>query len=240
MISQSHNAEKFNQVINHESVRSLVSETPDTLDASNVVSDTRNVLLEAPSGFFLFHWHEPGTYEVHTQFLPEGRGKNAFLAAQEAAHFMFTKTDCVEILTKVPVENVAAKQLTTAMGFTQLFTGSKWKGKPVEFFRLGIEEWMATAPRLVERGEWFHHELSRQGAEADHEDDSVHDRYVGAAVEMILAGQAGKGVVYYNRWARFYGYETIACVSETPLVIDIRTAKLAVGNGSFEVIETCQ
>lgn len=240
MVVRSNDVTKFNAVINHPSVHPWVSKTEQELDASDVIADRRNILLEAPHGFFIFHFHEPGTYEVHTQFLPEGRGKNAFISAKEASHYMFTKTDCVEILTKVPVENVAAKKLTTAMGFTQLFTGSKWKEKPVEFFRLGIEEWMANAPRLVEKGDWFHHELLRQGAEADHEDDPVHDRYVGAAVEMILAGQVGKGIVYYNRWARFYGYETIQCVSETPLVIDIRTAKLAVGNGSFEVIETCQ
>lgn len=239
LITRSFDAVGFNQVINHPSINQWVTQNSEILDSTSVIEDKRNILLEANHGFFLFHFHEPGTYEVHTQFLPEGRGSNAFVCSQEAAHYMFTKTDCVEILTKVPIENTAAKKLTMAMGFAYLFTGSQWKGKPMEFYRLGIEEWAAKAPGLVEKGKWFHDELERQGEKADHADDPLHDRYAGAAVEMILAGQVSKGIVYYNRWARFYGYETISCISENPTVIDIKTSLIKVGTDSFEV-ESCR
>lgn len=240
-LSRSFDSAWFNQLLNHPSVHCWVAGDLENLDATALIGDERNILLRADKGGFLFHFHEPGTYEVHTQFLPEGRG--VLELAKQAAHYLFTKTDCVEILTRVPVGHAAAKKLTLAMGFTKLFTGSKWKlhGEtvPVEFYRLGIEEWIANAEGLVERGEWFHKELERLGAEAEHEDDVVHDRYVGAAVEMILNGQVGKGVAYYNRWAKFYGYDLIACVSRDPLIIDIRTARLKVANDSFEVMQ-CQ
>lgn len=212
MVSRSNDVSRLNAVINHPSVHPWVSKTEQELDASDVIADRRNILLEAPHGFFLFHFHEPGTYEVHTQFLPEGRGKNAFICAQEAAHYMFTKTDCVEILTKVQIENVAAKKLTEAVGFTYLFTGSEWRGKPMNFFRLGIEDWIATAPGLVEKGKQFSERTPNCC-----KNDSVFHRYLGASLEMTASGQVSKGNCYYNRWAKFYGcesFEVMTCQQE--------------------------
>lgn len=212
MVARSNDVSRLNAVINHPSVHPWVSKTEQELDASDVIADRRNILLEAPHGFFLFHFHEPGTYEVHTQFLPEGRGKNAFISAKEAAHYMFTKTDCVEILTKVQVENVAAKKLTEAVGFTYLFTGSEWRGKPMNFFRLGIEDWIATAQGLVEKGKQFSERTPNRC-----KNDSVFHRYLGASLEMVTSGQVSKGICYYNRWAKFYGcesFEVMTCQQE--------------------------
>mgnify|MGYP003654839164 CR=1 FL=1 len=43
----------------------------------------------------------------------------------------------------------------------------------------------------------------------DHEDDAVHDRYVGAAISMIRCGNADKAETVYNKWALMAGYAPI-------------------------------
>jgi hypothetical protein len=73
--------------------------------------------------------------------------------------------------------------------------------------------------------------------EENHPQDDAHDRYVGACVETIYGGQPEKAVILYNRWARFAGYQPIALVSKSPLLIDIGTAILQVINESFQVVQ---
>ena len=71
----------------------------------------------------------------------------------------------------------------------------------------------------------------------NHPNEECHDRYVGACVSMVLAGQPEKAVVLYNRWARFSGYAPITLVSRSPILIDIKTALLLVENDNFKVIQ---
>lgn len=71
--------------------------------------------LEFDHGGFFFHRLGDGVYEVHTLFLPKSR--NAYQAAQAAAHYLFCATDCTRIVTKVPADNVPAWKLTEKMRF---------------------------------------------------------------------------------------------------------------------------
>jgi hypothetical protein len=103
-----------------------------------------------------------------------------------------------------------------------------------------LQDWLRTAPGLEEKGAWFHDrieaEFARLGVpDLAHPDDPVHDRYVGAACEMLAGGQPIKALSVYNRFATFGGYEPARLVSLDPLHIDIGNAVLAVADGDFTV-----
>jgi hypothetical protein len=55
-------------------------------------------------------------------------------------------------------------------------------------------------------------------------------------MRMIRAGNAEKGVEFYNRWARFAGYALIFAVSLQPVVIDVVDAVVGLGPEGMEVL----
>lgn len=208
-------------------------------------SGRNNVILAVEGGCMLFHCQELGLYEIHTNFLPKPyRGKYAYDAIQEMFRWMFTRTDCTELLTRVPRVNKAADAMTRRCHFSPLFSREKiWPTAdgPVgmDFWSLNYEEWVKWAPTLVESGRYFHDRLDleyeRLGNSAhEHPEEEAHDRIVGAAFETILGGQPKKAVDIYNRYARFAGYGQIAL---TPPVIDIGEARLLINKPEFRVIE---
>lgn len=84
-------ATRINAVINHDAVRPRVTMPGQgALDLSDVVADPGNVVLmtEDGSGGIVFHRHEPGIYEAHTQFLPEARGREALAAVKAMIAYM--------------------------------------------------------------------------------------------------------------------------------------------------------
>lgn len=250
MIRRHTTADSLNEVVNDPSVwRWVHGAAEGRLDLSAVVADPANVLLMGEHGGVLFVRHQPGLYEAHTQVLPAGRGSWAIRMVRAALHWMFTHTDAVEIMTRVPKGNLGARALAKAIGGTLEFTspiGWMMDGVivPAGIYSLKIQDWMRSAGGLEERGHWFHDHLeaeySRLGKiEASHPDDDNHDRYVGAAVEMILGGQPDKGVIFYNRWAVMAGYAPVSIVTRSPLTIDIRDALICVGGEDFWVM-SCQ
>lgn len=190
--------------------------------------------------------HQQGLYEAHTTILPEARGKQGLEIVREALSWMFMQTDAVEIFTRCPQGNIAAKALARAIKGEYQFTNANgWTyGKEIvsaDIYNLTIQRWMQTAPWLEDAGEWFHNRLTDEYASAGkteevHPDDPIHDRYVGAAVGMILAGQFHKAVIFYNRWAVMAGYQPIKIVTTNPLIIDIRDCMLCIRDGTFWVI----
>jgi hypothetical protein len=46
-------------------------------------------------------------------------------------------------------------------------------------------------------------------------------KLAGLTFEMIYAGQPEKGIIVYNRWARFAGFAPMALVAKDPLIIDL-------------------
>ncbi len=214
------------------------------IDLSPLLVDHGNVLLMAEGGGILFNWHEasPGggafLYEVHTNFLKPYRGRHAIRVSRNAYRWMFTHTDCMALLTKVPAFNKAADWFCGFVGATKEFERkAAWPTKdgPVDlaFWALRYDDWVRKCPEVVESGRKFHALLDEEFARLDktepnHADDECHDRHVGACVEMIYGGQPDKGIILYNRWARFAGYAEIGMVSRSPLVLDIGTALLQI------------
>lgn len=224
--------------MNDATVRPFIGPGPGILDIGPFLADPRNVALATEHGCFLCHWHSPGVYEAHTQFLPAGRGRHALEAAFSASRWMFTRTDCMELLTKVPHSNPRARWLAERIGFRAAFERNVEGLGQTTFFHFLYQDWAAKAPGMQERGEWFHARLEAlRGSPPGHEHDPAHDRYVGIAAETILAGQVAKGVVLYNRWARFAGYHPATVVCESPLILDIGDGLIRVEGNDFVIQE---
>jgi hypothetical protein len=236
MIRRTMDAAFLNGVANHPDVRPWLEGPVGPLDLSPLLDDARNHALVNDCGGFVYLFQEPGLYEVHSLLLPEGRAGSS-AAAMDGLRHMFTRTDCVEVQTRVPEANKAALGLTRAMGFARLFD------RPGNgYWSLTLDRWRARDPELAAHGERFHVMLEIAKAATGstlptHDDDEAHDRAAGASLLMAEAGQVAKAVRTYNRWARFAGYQSIEMRSDS--VIDARDALLGVSGGIVEVLK-CQ
>lgn len=199
-------------------------------------------------GGIVFVWHEPGVYEVHTNFLPSRRGRFAVSASLAAYRWMFTRTDCMILQTRVPAFNAAAERFCALVGATREFERKAvWPTKdgPVgmSFWTLRYEDWLRQTPSIARSGEEFHGKLSEEFArhgvdDPHHADEFCHDLNVGAAAEMIYGGQPIKAAILYNRWAKFAGYGSISIITTNPpIVVDIGDAVLQVADGTFKVVK---
>ena len=196
-------------------------------------------------GGCIFVQQQGGIYEAHTVVLPQGRGEWAVTTVREALHWMFTRTDAIEIWTRCPKGNLGARALARAIGGQEEMTVRNGWVKdneiiPAAIFSLHIQNWMKSAPNLESVGHWFHEQLKEEYKlkgfnEQIHPDDNVHDRYVGGVVEMIRNGQPNKGIIFYNRFAAMAGYEPIKLISTDPVTVDIRDAVLELHGRNFFV-----
>lgn len=235
-------ATHLNMVANDPEVRPHIG-GEGQLDLSDVLADPRNVALQNEHGGVVFLKQEDGRYELHTMFLRSGRGRQILEFASTSFRYMFTATDCTEIVTRVPEPNKAADSAARRTGFRPIFERrAAWAdGSAVRYFWLPFEDWRAQDDTLVAEGHAFH-ELVEQakrekGSELPtHPDDEAHDRAAGAAFLMAKAGQPRKAVSTYNRWASLAGYAPLALLSESPPIIDIQDAVLGLRNGALEVL----
>lgn len=236
----------LNQIANDDSVRPWIcGQIEGKLDLTALVSDPNNYLLMGEHGGVFYHCLQPGLYEAHTQVLPEGRGRWTVAMVKKSLHWMFTKTDAVELLTRVPEGNTPALALTKRIGGEFEFTrpaGWFMNGRlvPTDIYSLNIQRWMRDADGLEIRGRWVDNkikkELRRQDKTVTFIHDQSHDRYAGAAFDMILSGQIGKGMALYNRWASVAGYASAKVISAAPLTIDFRGVMLVFRENDFWVI----
>ena len=247
MLEVQRDARKLNLILAHPDIHAWVAPRSDTaLDMAEAIADPRVICLLGKHGGVLFHQHQPGLYEAHTQILPEGRGAWGLDCVRACLMWMFTRADAMEIITRCPKGNLAATALARAVGGTRILTNANGWIKdgvpiPADYYSLKVEDWMRLAPGLEERGAWFHERLEAELATFDraphrHPDDTVHDRYVGAACEMFFGGQPAKARVLYNRFAVMAGYLPLEIVNMSPLAVDISSALLVMGDGDFRVV----
>lgn len=249
LVSRSFDVAMANAIINDPSVFPLVAMgTTEPLDLAPLIADHRNVLLEAEGGFVLFCHDEPGIYQVHTAFLQNHRGKHAIVASLEAYRWMFTHTECMILLTMIPVFNRAAALSARIVGFAPDFERAAFWPKdgelgPTKFYSLHYRDWLKRdSEYLTAAGRQFHAELDAEyerlgRAPHAHPDEACHDLAAGACAETIYGGQPEKAALLYNRWARFAGYGQISVLSRSPLVIDIGEAVLMIGERGFRVVK---
>ncbi len=247
MLKRTLDAQHVNRVLNHPEVRPGLGGS-DPLDATDLLNNPANIALFNELGGFIFTPLDADLYEVHTQFVPEGRGPELVATTLEALRWVFTRTPAMQIVTKCPKSNPGALGLARAIGGTQLFErDSAWTAPDgsltgVTYKGLTFDAWKRKDPVIASWGHLFHEALDlakvNAGSElAIHPDDEAHDRAVGASYLMIQANNPRKAVWTYNRWALIAGYQTIEIVSESPLVIDVRDALVTLENGSMEVLQ---
>lgn len=240
-------ASRLNLIVNHPDIYPWVRGfQKDTLDLTSAFAQGDKLCLLGKYGGVLFHRMQPGLYEAHTQILPEGRGAWALDCVRACLMWLFTRTDAMEVMTRCPDGNLPAKALARAIGGRLQFNNPQgWVRDdnlvPADIYSLTIQDWTRTAEALPDRGRWFHKrldaELARLGTpEVAHPYDANHDRYVGAACEMILGGQPLKAECLYNRFAVMGGYAPLRLTSLLPLQFDIGTALLEVRDGDFSVV----
>jgi hypothetical protein len=234
-------ASAINLILNHPDVFEQVSAFGiESIDLGPLVDDVRNVLLMCEGGGIFFNQHEPGIYEVHTNFLKGFRGRHAILASLAAYRWMFTHTDCMVLLTRVPAFNRAAEWFCHQVGATKEFERAAiWKAKDgglydMSFWALRYDDWIRQTPDLMRSAREYrarldqeyerHFGVSREAKPAE----ECHDLHVGAAIEMIYGGHPEKAVVLKNRWGRFSGYGLMAMLSREPLIIDTGEAVLQI------------
>lgn len=224
-VERTFSASEINAVVNHPDVRPFVGRPSEgDIDLASIVADKRNIVLMAEGGGLVLHWHEPGVYEVHTQFVPEVRGKKVLTATRDMQHYMFARTDCIDIQTKVPGHNPAATALTKRVGGTYRFHANG-----AAHYGLTIEDWGADA--------LAHDQISAQFLTSLLCDaEPVRKRALGIAFEMMAFGQIGKGVAWYNRIARHAEFPLLNVIAENPLVFDLGEGLVALRNNEPEVI----
>jgi hypothetical protein len=221
-IGRERHATRLNRIANHPDVRPFVAGPLEgDLDFTDVIRNDANILLMSQHGGILFTPVIDAVYEAHTLVLPEGRGEWAADMVRAALHWMFTRTGCLEVMTKCPKGNLAATTLTRSMGLRPAYwTAPQWplRGEivPCHVHTLTIQEWMVKAPGLIDRGQWADNILKRSSLTITGTEDDSALRYLGLFLEMFLNGQMPKGAILFNRWAGLAGYAPCEIVSEHP------------------------
>jgi len=231
-IGRERHAKRLNHVVNDPSVLPFVKgDIHPPIDLSPAVANPDNVLLMGQYGGVFYEMLQPGIYEAHTQVLPEGRGEWTALMVRATLHWMFCRTDALEIVTKIPKGNYPARILTKSMGLTHAFTipeGFHYKGRqvPVDVYAERVQDWFATAPGLEERGRWLADITGGTFANT-----ASGFRYLGMAGEMLLGRQPEKALAFYNRWAALARRPPLALCSVNPLAVEIEGSIVVVRGG---------
>lgn len=122
----------------------------DPVDCTWALGQPDRYFLFGPYGGQVYHLVGPETYEVHSAYLPEARGRLALATTRASLKWMFTRTDATEILTRVPQGNLPAKALARACGLRQTTTlpdGWTRNGKtiPCDVMSLTLQAWKTRA-----------------------------------------------------------------------------------------------
>jgi len=229
----------LNAVANDPEVRPFLGGNEE-IDLSIVAADPTNFVLIGDRGGFVLTPVSAGQYEVHSLFLPNS-GTKPVSCMKAAQDWMFTRTDCTAIWSKVPKSNRAAKGLALIGKLGCVFERDHQMFGPCEFVELSLMRWAMNCAALESHGERFHTFLEQakaeQGSELPkHPHDPAHERAVGASLLMIERGQAVKGVAFYNLWAGVAGYQQIALLGLSPVVIDAGDAVVGLGENGMEIL----
>lgn len=228
-------------VANHPEVRPWLG-GKGALDLRQLIASPDNIALQCETGGIVFDRIAEMTVEAHSMFLPEGRGEIAANFLKEALRYIFTATDCFEVLTRVPDGNKAADGFARMAGVREIYRlehDPKLGGNAVSVRSLNLDRWRAMDEQCLREGLAFHKLLEASGEHDGHPDEEAHDRAVGASIMMFRAGNTTKAVWAYNRWAALAGYEPVSLVSSSPVIVSMGKTSMAMLDGRIEVMQ-CQ
>jgi len=107
----------FERVVHHPEVKPYLSLGQEIPNLAPYITDPRNYCYMNEFGGFLLVNSGPDEYDVHTAFLPEGRGPHLVELAISVRDRMFQENGAVVLRTFVEHGNVAARRLAKAAGF---------------------------------------------------------------------------------------------------------------------------
>jgi hypothetical protein len=166
---------------------------------------------------------------LHSAVKPESRGRVAHSLASEAALDVFTCTGCTEIVTWHKDDQPHARP-PKSFGFRRWFSAPKRiDGDDGTWWRLDVADWIARSKACRKEGERVHSAIHAAG-ELDHEDDPVHDAFVGFVGLCAQRGRLSQGVSVYNYWAALAGYQQVAAVGSNTVQWDGATVSLRPDN----------
>jgi hypothetical protein len=141
-MTPSRDAAFLNRVVNDATVfrGATLGILTDPVDMTPLLADERNLFLANEHGGFLLIDKGSGIYEIHTQFLPEGRGKSAIVAGRDAMKYMFSETPARALMTFCPLDNPQSAFLARACGMKRFKTVTE----------LGVKGDMYT----ITKGDW--------------------------------------------------------------------------------------
>lgn len=114
-LNRVYDAALFEHVLQHPDVLPWVSLGHDIGDIELILSNPENVCLMNDHGGFLFYKTGEGDYEVHTAFVPEGRGAHLVDLTAQAARYM-AGMGARRIFTFVDDKNTPARRLAEKAG----------------------------------------------------------------------------------------------------------------------------
>lgn len=161
---------------------------------------------------------------------------------RDSLSYMFTATDALELCTICPDGNEAASKWADAWGWRQQFRRENCfdlidERVGASFRALDYATWVTSDPANIALGDVFH-TAAREVGLADHPHDPAHEAWVGATLAGCRAGNIGKAISMYNRWARFAGYAEATILSLTPPLVDVGDALVELIDGHIEVLRS--
>ena len=126
MICSINDFEKVHSILSHESVYPYITDDscPDKPDENlgRIFLDEPAVKVLMPNDNCLFILVPVTTnvYNVHTNILPDGRGKSGVLAGKHGAMWMFDNTDCTSIISFTPDFNRQALMYARFVGMKRI------------------------------------------------------------------------------------------------------------------------
>ena len=120
--------EKVHRILSHESVYPYIiddycPEKPnDNFGMEFLNNQQIKVLMPNGHCAFILIPMTTSIYTVHSNVLPEGRGKEAVSAGKSVAKWMFNNTECVSIISFTPVYNKVALMFSSLVGMKRIGT----------------------------------------------------------------------------------------------------------------------
>jgi hypothetical protein len=239
------NPTPFNQIANDPEVRPwLGAEDPTAeIDLANVVGNTNNICATTADGRggYLLVKASDGVYMAHSMAIPDERGKHMVGLMREVLSTMFMATDAVEIWTQVPDGNERADALARLAGFREVYRREGLfplfgERVGISFRKLEFGDWVVRESNNKALGRLVHGRIEQALGGLDHDEDHVHDAWVGAAAGCAIESNLHKGVILYNRWADIAGYQRVQILSAQPALVDMGSAVIQFLSGRFDVL----
>ena len=96
-------ARRLNEIVNHPDIYPwMCGASKKPLDFTEAIERDDVMVLLGEHGGVTFNQLQPGLWEAHAQILPEGHGAWALSCVQACFHWLFTRTDAVEVLMRCP------------------------------------------------------------------------------------------------------------------------------------------